>query len=78
MSDLIVQIARTLAEFDRKDWDNLLDDERTPYAARAIMIAYVVREQSKDHELHPDPVIEIEGLRDLTRPDSLAGGALPL
>jgi len=44
MSDLVHSIAKCLAEFDRKDFSSLNIADQTPYAARAIMVAHVVRE----------------------------------
>jgi predicted N-acyltransferase len=62
MSDLVIRIARTLAEFDLKDWDTILLPEQMPYVARAILVASAVREHTEEEAHQAQPIIEFEGL----------------
>jgi predicted N-acyltransferase len=62
MSDLVIQIARTLAEFDRKDWDVISLGQQMPYVARALLVAHVVREHPTEEGYESRSGSKIEGL----------------
>jgi predicted N-acyltransferase len=61
MSDLVIRIARTLAEFDCKDWNIISLGQQMPYVARALLVAHVAREHAAEDGFESHPIPEIAG-----------------